>query len=223
MSKRSRWAVLKTSQAGAIEGRARTRRVLRLDLESLESRQLLTLPTATALSSSTVSATLHLPVTLTAHVATVPPGAGTPTGKVTFLDGATSIGSVTVPASGNVFLMTSTLGLGTHTITATYPGDANDSPSTSTPIKLYVGEIQKFDFDGDGLNDIGVYGKDPSSGNYDFRSRTVASGYSSPVTFDNNGAPGSATPSRSPCPPTTSATGAPPMPSGRPIPMPMAS
>ena len=75
------------------------------------------------------------PVTLTA---TVPPGA---TGTVTFDDGTTVLGTVTLPTTGartGVTLVVTTLGPGMHTITAVYSGDANFPPSTSAPITLVV-------------------------------------------------------------------------------------
>lgn len=56
---------------------------------------------------------------------------GTPTGMVTFFNGSTQIGSP-APLSGNsTFVATSTLPLGSDSITASYGGDANYSPSTS--------------------------------------------------------------------------------------------
>jgi MBG domain (YGX type)/Bacterial Ig-like domain (group 3)/FG-GAP-like repeat len=78
------------------------------------------------------------PVTLTA---TVPFGA---TGTVTFDDGTTVLGTVTIPSSTvgtgvtTVTLVVSTLAPGTHTITAVYSGDANFAPATSPPVTLVV-------------------------------------------------------------------------------------
>jgi YVTN family beta-propeller protein len=54
----------------------------------------------------------------------------TPTGTVTFFDGANSLGSA-VLVSGTASLSTSALTLGTHSITAVYSGDANFSGSSS--------------------------------------------------------------------------------------------
>ncbi len=65
------------------------------------------------------------PVTLTV---TVPTGA---TGTVSFYDGTTLLG--TAPVTGNTASLTvSTLGVGTHTITAVYSGDANFTTVTTT-------------------------------------------------------------------------------------------
>ncbi len=69
-----------------------------------------------------------------------------PTGTVTFLDGSNALpGTVTQMAQGqgfNVVLYASTTTSistgGSHTITATYSGDANYGPSTSSPITFVV-------------------------------------------------------------------------------------
>jgi hypothetical protein len=54
------------------------------------------------------------------------------TGKVTFYDGSTPLCSgVTLSGSGTATCTTSTLALGSHTITASYTGDQNNGPSTS--------------------------------------------------------------------------------------------
>jgi sugar lactone lactonase YvrE len=63
----------------------------------------------------------------------VTPGAGViPTGTYQFLDGGTMIASGTLDASGEAFLTTTTLSVGTHTITMTYGGDANFNASASS-------------------------------------------------------------------------------------------
>ncbi len=54
-----------------------------------------------------------------------------PTGSVTFLDGATTLGTATINASGQATLTVSTLATGSHSLTASYPGDIKDKPSTS--------------------------------------------------------------------------------------------
>jgi hypothetical protein len=71
-------------------------------------------------------------VTLTA---TVTPG--TPTGSVTFLDGASALGTNPL-AGGSATFMTSALAAGSHSLTASYAGDANFAPSTSTAVNLSV-------------------------------------------------------------------------------------
>jgi uncharacterized protein with GYD domain len=72
-------------------------------------------------------------VTFTAHVSS--PQGGSPTGNVTFYDytGLLTIvmGTVTLDASGNASLSTSALSAGSHTISATYNGDANYTSSSA--------------------------------------------------------------------------------------------
>src|SRR5262249_51856671 len=57
-------------------------------------------------------------------VAAVAPGAGTPTGTVTFQDGATVLGTVAVGTGGAATFTTSFAAAGGHAITAVYSGDA---------------------------------------------------------------------------------------------------
>jgi hypothetical protein len=71
-------------------------------------------------------------------MATLTAASGTPTGTVTFYDGATSLGSV--PLSGGVAtLNTSTLAFGVHAVTFKYNGDSNFRTVTSAAISIFVG------------------------------------------------------------------------------------
>jgi hypothetical protein len=63
---------------------------------------------------------------------------GIPTGSVSFHDGVAVIGTGTVSAQGVATFSTTTLAVGTHTITAVYSGDANYQPSTSAPATVVV-------------------------------------------------------------------------------------
>ena len=85
----------------------------------------------TSLTSSPNPSTFGQSVTL---VATVSSTSGTPTGTVTFLDGANQLGIGAINGSGQASLSTSALGAGPHTIYANYGGDVNfQSSSTSLP------------------------------------------------------------------------------------------
>jgi uncharacterized repeat protein (TIGR01451 family) len=77
-------------------------------------------------------------VTFSATVGAVAPGSGTPTGTVSFLDGATVIGSGTLNGSGVATFTTSTLTVGTHSISASYPASANLLNSASAPASQVV-------------------------------------------------------------------------------------
>jgi M6 family metalloprotease-like protein len=86
-----------------------------------------------ALASSLNPAPLGQAVTLTA---TISPSSAT--GSVQFLDGTTSLGTGTL-SGGSATLAVSTLALGTHSITASYSGDANSSASTSPVLTQTIG------------------------------------------------------------------------------------
>jgi hypothetical protein len=70
-------------------------------------------------------------VNFTALVAAVSPGAGIPAGTVTFVDTTTGItlGTANVDGTGHAVLGVSSLTVGTHTVTATYNGNANFNTS----------------------------------------------------------------------------------------------
>ncbi len=85
--------------------------------------------TTTALSSSSSDSPFGSLVTLSAAVTG---SGGTPTGTVTFLDGATTLGNAVV-TGGTASVSLSDLAPGTHPITADYSGDSSYQPSTATP------------------------------------------------------------------------------------------
>jgi parallel beta-helix repeat protein/putative cofactor-binding repeat protein len=68
----------------------------------------------------------------------VPGNCNIPTGTVTFMDGSTVLGTVTLTPGAAASLTTSSLTVGTHTITVTYPGDFNFDPSISSPLTQVV-------------------------------------------------------------------------------------
>jgi hypothetical protein len=68
-------------------------------------------------------------VTFTARVNVTLPGAGAPTGQVIFSDGGTTIGIAPVQG-GNATFSTNALNIANHTVTASYSGDVNFTPST---------------------------------------------------------------------------------------------
>ncbi|PZS19000.1 MAG: hypothetical protein DLM54_07725 [Acidimicrobiales bacterium] len=86
--------------------------------------------TTTVLTQSPSSSNFGQPVTLTATVSATP-GAGTPTGTVTFTDATTTLGAIPLNAKGQASLTTE-LGAGPHTVVATYSGAPNFAPSASS-------------------------------------------------------------------------------------------
>lgn len=90
----------------------------------------------TSLTTSSTSVRSGHSVTFTA---TVSSSSGSPTGLVTFKDGTTVLGSVALNSERQAATMTtSSLSVGTHSITATYGGDSTHLSSTSTAVAVTV-------------------------------------------------------------------------------------
>ena len=83
--------------------------------------------TRIGLKSSATSVHVHKPVTFTVTVTASVSGSGVPTGSVVFKDGPKGIGTVAL-SSGTAKLTTSSLTVGTHTITASYSGSPAFNP-----------------------------------------------------------------------------------------------
>jgi hypothetical protein len=64
---------------------------------------------------------------------------GTPTGTVTFMEGSTALGTVTLDATGSAAFQYGGFTTGKHAISAVYGGDANFAAATSPTITLSVG------------------------------------------------------------------------------------
>jgi streptogramin lyase len=85
--------------------------------------------TVVTLSASANPAVAGQAVVLTATVAAVAPGMGTPTGSVTFLDNGARLGTAMLDASGRA-TFTAHFAAGSHTLQAVYGGDGNFLAST---------------------------------------------------------------------------------------------
>ena len=94
--------------------------------------------TTTALGSSATSVAPGTPVTFTATVASATGNAPQPTGSVAFADGGAQLGAATVDATGRASLTVSSLGVGSHSVTAAYAGDAVYAPSSSPAVSVTV-------------------------------------------------------------------------------------
>ncbi len=93
---------------------------------------------AATLTSSSNPSTVGQPVAFKTTVAPTLRGViGTPTGTVTFKDGSTVLATIKV-ASGSATFTTSTLVKGTHSLTATYSGDGNFIPKSSSVLTQVV-------------------------------------------------------------------------------------
>ena len=112
--------------------------------------------TGTMVVSNKTPTVFGEPVRFTASVTVSAPGAGIPTGTVTFKDGSSTIGTGTL--SGNsVTFSTSALTLGLHTITASYGGDTNFTGSTSSGIAQQVNPLPVITSFGPAIADPGSY------------------------------------------------------------------
>ncbi len=96
--------------------------------------------TTTSVGSSVNPSIFGSPVMFTATV--VATGSVAPTGTVAFFDGATQIGTGTLTANGaataTASFQTSSLSAGTHTISVSYSGDADNFSSTSAALSQTV-------------------------------------------------------------------------------------
>ncbi len=94
--------------------------------------------TTTTLTKSTTAPIIYgQSVTFTATMAAVSPGAGTPTGTITFMDGSTTLATATL-SSGAATFTSSSLAAASHPVTAVYSGDTNFSTSTSSAVTQTV-------------------------------------------------------------------------------------
>jgi hypothetical protein len=94
--------------------------------------------TATTVTASPSPAIVDSPVSFVAKVAG---NGGLPSGSVAFSADGAPMGTATLDATGAATLSYAALAAGTHAITASYAGDANDSPSASATVSLVVTTI----------------------------------------------------------------------------------
>jgi hypothetical protein len=94
--------------------------------------------TTTTVTLSSASRIMGQSVTISAKVAPVAPGAGTPTGTVTFRDGTTVLGTGTLNTSGVATLSVYNLYAGTRSISAVYTATTQFKSSTSAAKSLVI-------------------------------------------------------------------------------------
>ena len=88
--------------------------------------------TTTVVAASPNPSTVGESVTFIATVTQAAVSTGMPTGTVTFEEGTTILQAVPLDTSGHASFTTMALGVGPHTITAVYGGDANFATSSGT-------------------------------------------------------------------------------------------
>jgi hypothetical protein len=119
------------------------------------------------LSASPSPSTQGQSATFTALVAVTAPGAGTPSGTVTFKDGTTTLGTGQLSVVGGndqATFSTSGLAVGPHTITASYSGDTSFLGGTSAALTQYVN------------TNLSGYPK-PAGGAYNLSNANLSGGY----------------------------------------------
>lgn len=94
--------------------------------------------TKTVVTSSKNPSTSGQQVVFTAEVDAVAPGAGTPSGTVTFKDGNISLGTRSLNSSGIATLVISSLSRGSHSITVVYNGSDSFNNSLSPSLSQVV-------------------------------------------------------------------------------------
>jgi uncharacterized repeat protein (TIGR03803 family) len=93
--------------------------------------------TTTSVKASPTANTPGRVVTLTATLSVAAPGGGTPTGSVQFFEGTTSLG-VSQLTGKTATLTTSSLPVGTDSVTAKYLGNADYKGSTSSAVAVTI-------------------------------------------------------------------------------------
>ena len=94
--------------------------------------------TVTVLTTSLTPSVYGQPIDLTANVSVTGNGVGTPTGNVTFFNGANLIGTAPLNANGSAIFTTGNLSVGTGTLKAVYDGSENFLTSTSANLTQTV-------------------------------------------------------------------------------------
>ncbi|HST78919.1 MAG TPA: Ig-like domain-containing protein, partial [Verrucomicrobiae bacterium] len=147
--------------------------------------------TTTSVTSSANPSLTGQSVTFTATVSSTSPGA--PSGTVSFLDGANSIGSGTLSA-GKATLTTSALSAGSHSITAKYSGDSTFGTSTSAALAQTVNTPPPdFTVSGNGTGATSATIVAGQSANYALQLALAGGTGSLNVTISCSGAPSKAT------------------------------
>jgi len=93
-----------------------------------------------SLAASATSAVFGSSETFTATVTAGMSNRPVPTGSVSFYDGTTLLGSVAI-TNGSAAFTTASLAVGGHSVVATYSGDTNFNPATSSPAAVTISAL----------------------------------------------------------------------------------
>jgi sugar lactone lactonase YvrE len=151
-------------------------------------------PPTVMLTSSSTAMTPGSPLNLSVQVASST--SGTPTGNVTFLDGGTALAIVPVNPAGSANFSTASLAAGTHSMAATYSGDADFLPATSTAAMVTVAASSDFTLATTGSATQSVAAG--SATTFNFSATMVGPALASPILLTVQGLPRGATASFNP-------------------------
>lgn len=156
--------------------------------EASETLQIDPAATTTSLMASSGSVNPGASVTLTA---TVSSAAGTPTGNVSFYDGTTLLGTEAL-SGGTASLSTTSLSAGTtHNITASYAGNADFAPSSTTASTAVIVAPLDFSISVSGSSSASV--AKGGSASFQLVVAPTFGNYPGPVSFAASGAPAGST------------------------------
>jgi hypothetical protein len=161
-------------------------------------------PTTTTLMAAPTSAVSGTNVTFTAAVAGAA-GTGSPTGTVTFSNGATVLGMATL-SSGTATYSTAALAVGTASVTAAYGGSSTFAASTSSAVAVVSTAPPPPDFGVAASPASGTVAQGQSATTT--LTVTPANGFNSAVSFACTGLPSEAACSFNPTSVTPSGTAA---------------
>lgn len=123
---------------------------------------------------------------------------GVPSGSVVLLDGTTPSASAVLSAQGTAMFSPASLAAGTHTLTASYPGDLNFIAAASAPTFVTIGPVTTPDFTLTANGQTAVTIPAGSAAQYSFAVTPVNGSLSSPILLSATGLPPGATASFNP-------------------------
>jgi sugar lactone lactonase YvrE len=161
--------------------------------------------TAASVTIAKAASAITLSNALSVHVASST--AGVPTGSVALYDGGALYATATLSPTGDASFSSTALSLGTHTLTASYSGDADFLSATSAPIVATIGTGASADFAlaSSGPSSVTVAAGNPAV--FAFTANPVNGTLSSPIQLTVSGLPSGATASFTPTylPPSSTA------------------
>ncbi|ADW68666.1 Ig-like domain repeat protein [Granulicella tundricola] len=158
---------------------------------------LATAPAAVTITKAPATLTLTSPTATSFAIHAATTTTGTPTGTVSLLDGQTPIATATLTPTGDATL-TPSLTAGGHTLTATYPGNPDFLPATSTPTVITIAPTAVADFTLAATGQTTLTVPSGTAAAFSFATTPVNGTLSSPIQLSASGLPTGATASFNP-------------------------